>query len=182
MRRSIVAMLAALAGLSTPLAAQSGAFTGGLAWTVGGGWQVEGADLGYARAVRAGPASVVSLAARVGSFIDEGAIIGGARGVVFGVTLAARTPMAHLADLGADTSGSQLGVDLTLEATGYAGSRNPLPVGSPWGAVSALPGLRFGDPHGAQYALVFGPTVFFGDITQVRPFLGFRFEAPLARR
>jgi len=29
---------------------------------------------------------------------------------------------------------------------------------------------------------VVGPTVFFGAITQVRPFLGLRFEAPLARQ
>jgi len=181
-RRSMIAMLAGLAGLSTPLLAQSGGVTAGLAWTVGGGWQVEGADVGYARALHAGPLSVLALTARVGSFIDEGAIVGGGRGVVFGVTVAGRTPMAHLADLGADSSASQLGLDLTLEATGYAGSRNPLPVGSPWAAVSPLLGLRFGDPNGAQYALVVGPTVFFGAITQVRPFLGLRFEAPLARQ
>jgi hypothetical protein len=175
-------MLAALVALSTPLVAQSGAVTAGLAWTVGGGWQVEGADIGYARALSAGPMSVVSLSARVGSFIDEGAVFGGAAGVVFGVTLAGRTPMVPLAYLGADTSTGRLGVDLTLEATGYAGSRDPLPVGSPWVGLSALPGLRFGGPRGAQYSLVFGPTVFIGRITEVRPFLGFRFEAPLARR
>ena len=175
-------MLAGLTGLSTLLVAQSGGVTVGLAGTLGGGWQVEAADVGYAHALRAGPLSVVALTARVGSFIDEAAIIGGARGIVFGVTLAGRTPMVHLADLGSDSSASQLGLDLTLEATGYAGSRNPLPEGSPWGAVSALPGLRFGDPNGAQYALLLGPTVFFGQITQVRPFLGIRFEAPLARR
>ena len=44
-----------LAGcLSTPLAAQS-AWTLGLAATLGGGWQIEGADLGVVRRVRAGP-------------------------------------------------------------------------------------------------------------------------------
>ena len=182
MRRSMVTMSAALLALSTSLGAQSGGVTAGLAWTVGGGWQVEGADVGYARALRGGPLSVLALTARIGSFIDQGAIVGGARGVVFGVTVAGRTPMAHLADLGSDSSATQLGFDLTLEATGYAGSRDPLPEGSPWGAVSALPGLRFGDPNGAQYALLLGPTVFFGQITRVRPFLGFRFEAPLARR
>ncbi len=185
MRLSMVSMSAGLLALSTPLAAQSrggGAWTLGLAGTLGGGWQVEAADIGYARVVRAGPLAVASLTARLGSFIDEGAIIGGARGFVFGVTLAGRTPMAHVADLGPDSSTSQLGLDLTLEATGYAGSHTPLPVGSPWGALSVLPGLRFGDPNGGQFALLLGPTVFFGDITQVRPFLGIRFEAPLARR
>ncbi len=184
MRRSMITMLTALAGLSTPLAAQAtrGAWTLGFAGTLGGGWQVEAADVGYARAVRAGPVAVASLTARLGSFIDEGAIVGGARGFVFGVTLAGRTPMAHLADLGADTAGSQLGLDLTLEATGYAGSRTPLPVGSPWGALALLPGLRFGDPNGGQLGLLLGPTVFFGEVTEVRGFVGLRFEAPLARR
>src|SRR5207245_8078099 len=53
-RRSIVTMLTTLVGLSTPLAAQN-AVTAGLAYTVGSGWQVEGFDVGLARAVHAGP-------------------------------------------------------------------------------------------------------------------------------
>src|SRR5881397_1686945 len=144
-RRSIVTMLTALVGLSTPLPAQGGALTVGLAYTVGSGWQVEGLDVGLARAVHAGPIAALSLTARLGSFIDEGAIIGGARGFVFGTSLAARTPTSTIAQLGADTSGGQIGLDFTLEATGYVGSKSPLPVGSPWGGVSGLLGLRFGD-------------------------------------
>jgi hypothetical protein len=175
-------MLTALVGLSTPLAGQGNALTLGLAYTVGSGWQVEGLEAGVARAVHAGPIAAVSLTGRVGSFIDEGAILGGARGFVFGTSLAARTPMATIAELGADTSASRVGLDVTVEATGYVGSRSPLPVGSPWGAVSVLPGLRFGDPDGSRLGLLIGPTVFLGDVTQVRTFLGVRFEAPLARR
>jgi hypothetical protein len=174
-------MLAALVGLSTPLAGQ-GALTLGFAGTLGSGWQIEGLDVGFARRVHAGPIAALSLTARLGSFIDEGAIVGGARGFLFGTSLAARTPTATIAELGADTGSSRIGVDLTVEATGYAGARSPLPVGSPWGAVSVLPGLRFGDPNGARFGLLIGPTVFFGDVTQTRVFLGARFEAPLARR
>jgi len=175
-------MLTALVGLSTPLAGQGNALTAGLAYTVGGGWQVEGLDFGVARAVRAGPIAALSLTARVGSFIDEGAIIGGTRGFVFGTSLAARTPTATIAELGADRSASRIGLDLTIEATGYVGSHSPLAVGSPWGAISLLPGLRFGDPNGSRLGLLVGPTVFLGTVTDVRPFLGVRFEAPLARR
>jgi hypothetical protein len=175
-------MLTALVGLSTPLAGQGNALTLGLAYTVGSGWQVEGLEAGVARAVHAGPIAALSLTGRVGSFIDEGAILGGARGFVFGTSLAARTPLATIAELGADTSASRVGLDVTVEATGYVGSRSPLPVGSPWGAVSVLPGLRFGDPDGSRLGLLIGPTVFLGDVTQVRTFLGVRFEAPLARR
>jgi hypothetical protein len=206
-RRSIVTMFVALVGLSTSLVGQrqdggdggevrwsrggggsggsggsGGALMVGLAGTLGGGWQIEALDVGYARAVRAGPIAALSLTARLGSFIDEGAIIGGARGFVFGTTFAVRTPTATIAELGADTSSSRVGFDLTVEATGYVGSHSPLPVGSPWGAVSVLPGLRFGDPNGARFGLLLGPTVFLGDVNQVRTFLGARFETPLARR
>jgi hypothetical protein len=180
-------MLTAVAGLSTPLAAQAGGktggLTGGLAFTVGGGWQVQALEFGYARAVYGGPFTVVTLTGRLGEFSDQGAIYGGTRGVVFGATLAARTPTAHLADIGADTTAARLGLDLTLEGTGYLAGNTPLTgVGSHWGAASFLPGLRYGDPNRSQFALLFGPTVFFGQVTLVRPFLGIRFEAPLARR
>ena len=183
MRRSMVTMSAALWALSTPLGAQSrGAWTLGFAGTLGGGWQVEAADVGYARAVRAGPLRVASLTARLGSFIDEGAIIGGARGFVFGLTLGGHTGLLPLADLGTETSKSEVGVDLTVEGTGYLGTRSPFPQGSSWGALTVLPGLKFGDPDGVQIGLLLGPTFFFGQASDVRAFLGIRFEAPLARR
>ena len=175
-------MLTALVGLSTPVAGHATAHTRALAATVASGWQGEGVDVAGAPAVHAGPIAALSLTARLGSFIDEGAIIGGARGFVFGTSLAARTPTATIAELGADTSAGRIGLDLTVEATGYAGSHSPLAVGSPWGAISVLPALRFGDPNGSRLGLLFGPTVFFGTVTDVRPFLGVRFEAPLARR
>src|SRR2546428_5536684 len=106
-RRSIVTMLTTLVGLSTPLAGQN-AVTAGLAYTVGSGWQVEGFDVGLARAVHAGPIAALSLTARLGSFINEGAIIGGAPGVVFGTRVAARTPTWTIAELGADTRANPL--------------------------------------------------------------------------
>ncbi len=180
-------MLAALAALSTPAAAQTGAGPGaggwslGLAGTLGGGWQVEALDVGYAHAVHAGPVSVAAATARLGYFADEGAIIGGTRGFVFGLTLAGRTAVARLADLGADSTPTRLGLDLTLEATGYAAARSPLPLGSVWGALSPLVGLRYGNATSAQYALLLGPTVFLGQVTQVRPLIAIRFEAALAR-
>jgi hypothetical protein len=175
-------MLAGLVGLSTPLAAQGGALTVGFAGTVGTGWQIEALDVGYARRVHAGPIAAVSLAARLGSFVDEGAIINGARGFIFGTSLAVRTPSTVIAELGADTSASRVALDFTLEATGYAGSNSPLPVGSPWGAMSGLLGVWFGDPNGSRFGLLVGPTVFIGSVTQTRAFLGARFETPLARR
>jgi hypothetical protein len=154
----------------------------GLAFTAGGGWQIQALEVGYGRAVHAGPIAMLSVSGRVGEFIDQSQIVGGVRGFLFGATLAARTPTTVIAELGADSSTSRLGLDLTLEATGYVAANSQLPVGSPWGAVSVLPALRFGDPDGSRGGLLVGPTVFFGNVTQVRPFLGLRFELPLARR
>jgi hypothetical protein len=180
-------MSVALLALSTPLAAQSsrGGRAGwmlGFAGTLGSGWQVEAVDVGYVRVVRAGPLRVATLATRLGSFMDEGAIVGGSRGFVFGLTVGGHTGLRRIANLGTETSSSEIGVDLSVEATAYLGARTPLAVGSPWGAVTILPGLRFGDPDGAQFGLLIGPTFFFGDRGDVRPFLGLRYEAPLARR
>src|SRR5439155_19021630 len=133
-RRSMIPMLATLLTLSTPLAGQSGgrggrggrgAWVFGFAGTLGGGWQVEAADVGYARVVAAGPLRVATLAARVGSFIDEGAIIGGSRGFLAGLTLGGRTKPVRLADLGTETSTSEVGADLAIEATGYLGAHSP---------------------------------------------------------
>lgn len=185
MRRSMVTMLIGLVGLSTPLAAQQSApqamagpfLTFGLAYTVGSGWQIQGFDFAYGRAMRSGPIAAVSLGARLGEFIDQRAILGGSQGFVFGTTLAARTRALTVAEFGSDSAPSRMGVDLTGEATGYVGAHSPLGIGSPWGALALLPGLRIGN-----FSVVFGPTAFFGTATLVRPFLGVRFDVPLARR
>ncbi|HVH09039.1 MAG TPA: hypothetical protein VM736_04510 [Gemmatimonadales bacterium] len=180
MRRSIVTMLTALMGLSTPLAAQQprdAMLTFGLAYTVGGGWQMQGLDIGYGRAVRSGPFATLTVGARFGEFIYQRAITGGAQGFWFGTTVAARTRALTIAEFGSDTAPSHLGLDLTAEATGYVASNSPLGIGSPWAAVSLLPGFRAGN-----FGLVFGPTAFFGTAILVRPFLGVRFDVPLAGR
>ena len=180
MRRSMVTMLIGLTGLSTPLAAQGtggGILSLGLAYTVGSGWQIQGFDVGYGRALRSGPLAALSLTARLGEFIDQRAIIGGSQGFVFGPTLTARTRALTIAEFGSDTAPSRMGLDLTVETTGYVSAHSPLGIGSPWGAVSALLGLRVGN-----FGLVFGPTSFFGTATLVRPFLGVRVDVPLARR
>ena len=178
-RRSMMSMLIATAALSTSVAAQS--ISVGFAGTLGPGWQIEGVDVAYMHGVHAGPLRFVMAGVRGGSFIDEGAIVGGTRGVVAGLLAGVRTGLARLADVGNETNPSPLGVDLSVEVSGYAGSNSPLPQGSPWAAVSVLPGLRFGEGEGTRYSLVVGPTLFIGPVSNVHTFLGLRFELPLAR-
>jgi len=180
-RRSIAPMLMAAATLSTRLASQSSVVLG-FAGTLGSSWQIEAGEVGYLRGLHAGPLRSVMLGARLGSFIDEGAIIGGTRGFIGGGVLAVRTGVARLADVGNETSPSPFGLDLTIELAGYAGAKSPLPQGSAWAAASVLPGVRFGGGDGPRYGLVVGPTVFFGPGPgQWRALLALRFELPLAR-
>ena len=194
MRRSTASMLVLLGALSTPLAAQAapdkgagagagaGAIGVGFVATLGSGWQIESGEIGYVRRMTRGPVRALSVGARLGAFIDEGAILGGNRGFVFAGTLAARTGRLMLAELGDEQNLTRIGFDVTLEATGYLTANSPLPQGSTWGAVALLPGLRVGGGDGPQYGLVIGPTAFFGSKTEVRGLLAFRVEAPLARR
>lgn len=196
MRRFMSSMLIVLGALSTPLAAQTdsaraaapelargkGAIGVGFVATLGSGWQIEGGEIGYVWRKPRGPMRALSVGARLGTFIDEGAILGGNRGFVFATTLAARTGRLMLAELGDENNLTSIGFDVTVEATGYLTANSPLPQGSKWGAVAFLPGLRVGGGDAAQYGLLVGPTVFFGSTTEVRGLLAFRVEAPLARR
>lgn len=187
-------MLVVLGTLSTPLAAQleappetpppaRNAIGFGFVATLGAGWQIEGGEIGFVRRYFKGPLGALSASARVGTFIDQGAILGGTKGVVFAGTLAARTSTISLAQLGDDISATQIGFDVTLEASGYAGSSSPLPEGSKWAAVALLPGVRVGSGPGLRYGLVVGPTMFLGSgKSTVRGLLAIRVEMPLARR
>jgi hypothetical protein len=174
-------MLVLLGALSTPGAAQS-AIAVGFAATLGGGWQIESGELGYVRRFGGGSVRAVSASVRVGSFIDEGAIIGGGRGIVAAATLGARTGSWTVGQLGDEQSLTSIGFDLTAEVSGYLGSHSPMPQGSSWAAAALMPGLRIGGGTGPSYSLLVGPTVFFGSKTEVRGLLAFRVEAPLARR
>jgi hypothetical protein len=174
-------MLVMLGALSTTLGAQSsGAIGVGFAATLGPSWQIESGEIGYVRRLTHGPVRALSLGARLGSFTDEGAIIGGNRGFIFAPTVAARSAGLMLAELGDEHNLTRISFDVTFEATGYLTSNSPLPQGSTWGAVAFLPGLRVGSGSGPRYGLVIGPTMFLGSKHEVRGLLAFRVEAPLA--
>jgi hypothetical protein len=186
-----VAAFLTVAVCARPLTAQSddtaaprNAIGFGFAATLGSGWQIEGGDISYVHRYRGGTIGAFSIGARIGTFIDEAAILGGSRGIVFAPTLALRSSSASLAQLGDEQSGTTIGFDVTLEASGYVASSSPLAQGSHWGAVALLPGIRAGSGEGGvRYGLVIGPTAFIGShSTTVRGLLGFRIEAPLARR
>lgn len=173
-------MSLALSALSTPLAAQGG-FTVGLAWTLGDGWQISGADVGLVRPLALGPVRHLTAVARLGSFIDQTSFFGGQRGVVGGLALGLRSGSAPIAEFGNDPDLSRIYFEVTVEAAGYVAANSPLPLGPRWVSAAVLPAIRFGEPGSPQYTLMLGPTVFFGRDGGVRGFLGARVEVPLAR-
>jgi hypothetical protein len=181
-------MLVACAALSTTLAAQSKetrrhAIGFGFVATLGANWQMQGVEVGYVRRLPRGLAAV-SLAGRVGTFMNESRMLGGTKGIVFGGTLAGRTRMKSIAQFGHEEGGTGIGFDLTFELTGYTASgSSPWSQGSRWLAVSVLPAFSIGTGDAPHFGIVIGPTAFLsGGKPSVRGMLAFRGEAPLARR
>src|SRR2546423_15058214 len=122
-------MLMAVGALSTTLAAQSGdsvktvpsnhAIGFGYFATLGSNWQIEAAEIGYVHRLSHGLAAF-SIAGRVGTFIDESAVLGGPRGMVFATTGSTRTRMRRIAQLGEDERATPIGSYGTPEAGGFA--------------------------------------------------------------
>jgi hypothetical protein len=184
-------MLVALGALSTTLAAQSNtaqspkgphAIGFGFVATLGANWQMESAEIGYVRRPARGLAAI-GIAGRVGTFMNESAMLGGNTGIVFAATLSARTHMKSIAQLGAEEHGTGIGFDLTFELSGYTAANSPMSLGSHWLGVSVLPAFSVGSGSAPHFAIVIGPTAFFsGGKPVMRGLLAFRGEAPLARR
>ena len=200
MRRSMLSMLALLVAgmLPAALTAQTTAVTPneearpvyklrphaigfGFFATLGSNWQLEGVEVGYVRRMERGLAAI-SVSGRIGTFINESAMIGGTQGIAFGGTIAGRTRMKSVAQFGEEEHGSAIGFDMTLEVSGYTSSNSPLSRDR-WMAISLLPAISLGSGDAAHFGIVIGPTAFLGDGKPVvRGLLGFRGEAPLARR
>lgn len=192
MRRSMLSMLVLLVAGTLPaaLTAQNAppayklrphAIGFGFFATLGSNWQLEGVEVGYVRRMQRGLAAI-SVSGRIGTFINESVMIGGSKGIGFGATIAGRTRMKSIAQFGEEEHGTAIGLDMTLEVTGYTSSNSPLSR-TQWMAISALPAISLGSGDAAHFGIVIGPTAFLGDgKPAVRGMLGFRGEAPLARR
>jgi hypothetical protein len=175
-------MSAVLVALSTPVYAQGRGWTGGLVATIGDGWQFQGLDFGLWRPASLSPVRGYTVALRVGSFFDQGAIVGGTKGFVGGVAFTLRTGSTSLAEVGSQGSISTLAADFGIETAAHLASDSQIPEGDAWFSIALLPGLRFGRDGGMQGAIVFGPALFVGTTSHVYPFVGLRIEVPLAPR
>lgn len=184
MRRFMASMLILGGALSTPVAAQQRgpAWVFGVAATLGSGWQIEGADIGLSRPIGLGPLRFASVIGRFGTFQDEGGFLSGSRGFVAALALGIQTGHVPILEVGAEQNPIRIALDLTFEASGYLASNSPPGFpGSSWLGLAVLPGIRTvtTDSFGASFMI--GPTWFIGRESDVRGFLGFRVEFPVAR-
>ena len=144
--------------------------------TLGGNWQIEAIEIGYVRHPERGPAAL-AIAARLGTFMEESAVVSAQRGAVFALAVSARTHMHQISELGSEERHLPIGLDLTLEATGYLAAGSPQWQGSNWLALAVLPSLRAG-----RGAVTLGPALFFGaQKPSLRCVLAIRGEKLLAR-
>ena len=194
MRRTMGLMLMAVVAAGTTLAAQttsplqkpnkfrSDAIGFGVLATLGTNWTMEMGEVGYVHRPKHGLAAL-GIAARGGTFIDEGAMLGGTQGVAFGASLSARTRMKTIATLGDEEPGTGIGFDLTFELSGYTAAKSPMPMGTRWVGLSLLPALSVGTGDSPHFAIVLGPTAFFSAGKPImRGMISLRGEAPLARK
>lgn len=161
---------------SVPRDSSNHAITFGYFATLGTNWQIEAMEVGYLRHPKHG-AAAVAIAGRLGTFMEESAVLSASRGAVFAVAISARTHMRQISELGREERPIPIGLDLTVEATGYFAASSPFWQGSNWYAVAVLPSLRAG-----RGAITLGPTLFFdGQKPALRCVLAIRGEKPLTR-
>lgn len=171
MTRILLAVLAlpsllAAQELPTYAAPARRGFSIGVTGFTGGLWQPSGVDLAVLRPFGA-PAShgVVSLGARLGSFVqDQAVLIGGSQGFFVTALLGVRRPIANLAMVGTDRDPSWVRLVAAPELGVSAGIDSPLPEGRYWGTGALLFGLSFGGNQriDESFAILAGPAVFAG--------------------
>jgi hypothetical protein len=176
-------MLVVTAALSTSAVAQQrgAAWMIGLSATLGSGWQMENADIGFTRPIAFGPLRHASISARLGAFQDEGGFLFGARGFVGGVALGTQTRPYQIFQVGSEDNPVGIGLDVTLEGAGYLASDSPFPQGDAWVSFAVLPGVRSIQTDSFGASIMVGPAVFIGQETTVRTFLAFHLEVPVGR-
>ena len=147
--------------------------------TLGANWQIEALELGYVlRRPRSRGLVAISLATRLGAFLEQSTYLGGTRGAVVAAVLSTRTRMIELSQLGSEQRATPIGIDFTMELAGYVAAGSQFWQGSRWAAVSFLPTLRIGPG-----SLALGPSALLGGHKPaLRGVLALRGEASLRRR
>ncbi len=160
-----------------PLPARRGLVVGVTGFT-GGTWQPSGLELGVLRPL--GTARYVSAMVRLGSFVQDQAVIyGSTTGFFTAFLVGGRAPLAMIAEVGLGPDPSAVRIVGAIEAGGEVNFRSPLPQGRAMGIAAALVGLSFGsasDRVEQGFAVLAGPAVFFGQATTTHVQVSLRYQ------
>lgn len=191
MTRILLAVLAlpsllAAQELPTYAAPARRGFSIGVTGFTGGIWQPSGVDVAVLRPFGA-PAShgVVSLGVRLGSFVqDQAVLIGGSKGFFVTVLLGVRRPVANLAMVGTDRDPNWVRLVAAPELGVSAGADSPLPQGSYWGTGALLVGLSFGSDQriDENFAILVGPAGFVGRTASAHLQVSLRYQTTFSGR
>lgn len=176
----------ALLALFVPsvLAAQQSGYTVGVTGFTGGDWQPSGVEIGLMRAVGAAPGQAAALMLRVGSFVqDQAVLVGGSTGFFTSVLGAFRRPIATLAIVGSERHPAYLRLLAVAELGASKDFNSPLPQGGFRGTAALLFGFSFGSAGriDESFALLAGPALFVGDASSSHAQVTMRFQSPLRR-
>jgi hypothetical protein len=145
--------------------------------TLGANWQIEAVELGYVVRRPRGLAAI-SLATRIGAFLEQSTYLGGTRGAVLAAVVSTRTRLIEVSQLGSEQRPKPIGIDFTIEVAGYVAAGSQFWQGSRWVALSFVPAFRMGPA-----SLAIGPSALLGGHKPaMRGVLALRGEASLRRR
>jgi hypothetical protein len=153
----------------------------GVTGFTGGTWQPSGVEVGLFRPVGQAPGRSLSAMVRLGSFVQDQAVIYGRTTGFFVAGLAgARTPLATLAEVGTGPNPSAVRFVGVVEVGGNLNFNSPLPQGGSMGVAAALVGIAFSSDAGRVdrgFAFLLGPAGFFGRRSTAHFQLSLRYQS-----
>lgn len=153
----------------------------GVTGFTGGDWQPSGIDLGIIRGLGRAPGRSLSLAVRLGSFVQDDAVLyGRTTGFFLGAILGLRTPVVTIADVGTGPNPAAIRFVGVLEAGGWKNFNSPMPQGGAMGSVAPLVGISFSSGPGRidrGFAILVGPAWLFGETTTGHVQLSLRYQS-----
>lgn len=165
----------------TPIVNAKSGWIGGVTTYTRGDYQPSGVDIGLGVRTRGLPMSAVTIGVRLGSFVQNQAVlIGRTQGFFVGAAGSLRRPLGTVVEFGDEDNPTCLKVEFMLEGAATLNVNNPMPQGRTALIVAPLIVFRFGARGVLDQALslVAGPAYFAGDVNQWHTQVSFRFQNP----
>jgi hypothetical protein len=150
-----------------------------------GGWVPSALELGILFRTRGVPFSAVGLGLRLGSFIQNNAVLfGRTQGFFIGLTGTARLPLANLWMVGSDRNPTFVRIEGVLDGSASWNINNPMPQGSAGLLAAPLLGVSIGGrgPMDPTFLVAAGPAWFGPRNSAWHAQVSLRFSAPVGGR